>query len=51
LEGISKDDAFRVQQEIETVSNKIISALNDAAEKKHQVLWQWSLTCGCYDSH
>ena len=36
LEGISKDDAFRVQKEIEAVSNKIISTLNDAAEKKYQ---------------
>jgi ribosome recycling factor len=35
LEGISKDDAFRVQQEIEAIVEEVIQTLNKAAEEKH----------------
>jgi ribosome recycling factor len=35
LEGISKDDAFRVQQEIEAICEEVIQTLNKTAEEKH----------------
>ena len=35
LEGVSKDDAFRLQQEIETMTDKVLQDLNKAAEEKH----------------
>lgn len=35
LEGVSKDDAFRVQQEIEAITDAVIKDLNQVAEKKH----------------
>lgn len=40
LEGISKDDAFRVQQEIEDVTTEEIAELNDIAEKKQNEIMQ-----------
>jgi ribosome recycling factor len=36
LEGISKDDAFRVQQEIEALTDVVIKELNKVLEKKEQ---------------
>jgi ribosome recycling factor len=36
LEGVSKDDAFRVQKEVETLTDQVIQSLNDSAEKKHE---------------
>jgi len=36
LEHVSKDDAFRVQKEIEELTEKMIQAVNDLAEKKHE---------------
>lgn len=36
LEGVSKDDAFRVQQEVEAVTETVINELNQVAEKKHK---------------
>jgi ribosome recycling factor len=38
LEGISKDDAFRAQKEIEDVTEKIMVKLNEAAEQKHKAI-------------
>ena len=35
LEGVSKDDAFRVQKEIEHVTEIAIGKLNEISEKKH----------------
>ena len=35
LEHVSKDDAFRVQQEIEAATDKVLQDLNKAAEEKH----------------
>jgi ribosome recycling factor len=35
LEGIPKDDAFRVQKEIEATTDQVIVELNQIAEKKH----------------
>jgi ribosome recycling factor len=35
LEGISKDEAFRVQKEIETMTDQVIHKLNEIADKKH----------------
>lgn len=35
LEGVSKDDAFRVQKEIEAITDQVIHQLNEAADKKH----------------
>eukprot|EP00977_Amphora_coffeiformis_P021857 scaffold10022_cov170-Amphora_coffeaeformis.AAC.9 len=35
LEGVSKDDAFRVQKEIESVTEIAIKKLNEISEKKH----------------
>ena len=35
LEGISKDDAFRLQQEIESMTDRVLQELNQAAEEKH----------------
>ena len=35
LEHVSKDDAFRVENEIEAITREMIQALNEAAEKKH----------------
>lgn len=36
LEGISKDDAFRVSKEIDAVTDDVIKQLNDAVEQKQQ---------------
>ena len=36
LEHVSKDDAFRVQQEIETITDECIHKLNEAADKKEK---------------
>jgi ribosome recycling factor len=36
LEGVSKDDAFRVQKEVEALTDQVIQSLNDSAEKKHE---------------
>jgi ribosome recycling factor len=36
LEGVSKDDAFRVQKEVEALTDEVIQSLNDSAEKKHE---------------
>jgi ribosome recycling factor len=36
LEGVSKDDAFRVQKELEVLTDQVIQSLNDSAEKKHE---------------
>jgi ribosome recycling factor len=36
LEGVSKDDAFRVQKEVEALTDQVIQSLNDLAEKKHE---------------
>ena len=36
LEHVSKDDAFRVQQELESVTDECIHKLNDAADKKEK---------------
>jgi ribosome recycling factor len=33
--GISKDDAFRVKKEIETMTDQVIHKLNEIADKKH----------------
>jgi ribosome recycling factor len=35
LEGISKDDAFRVQKEIETMTDQVIDKLNEITDQKH----------------
>lgn len=35
LEGVSKDEAFRVQKEIESVTEEAIQKLNDASSQKH----------------
>jgi ribosome recycling factor len=35
LEHVSKDDAFRVQQEIEIITETVIKELNQVADKKH----------------
>jgi ribosome recycling factor len=35
LEGVSKDDAFRVQKEIESVTEDAIQKLNEVSQKKH----------------
>jgi ribosome recycling factor len=35
LEGISKDDAFRVQKEIETMTDEVIHKLNEITDQKH----------------
>jgi ribosome recycling factor len=34
LEGVSKDDAFRVQQDIETMTDVVVKELNKLCEKK-----------------
>lgn len=36
LEGVSKDDAFRIQQDIEDATEKVVQELNAVAEKKHK---------------
>ena len=36
LEGVSKDDAFRVQQEMEAMTDVVIKELNKVLEKKEQ---------------
>jgi ribosome recycling factor len=36
LDGVSKDDAFRVQKEVEALTDQVIQSLNDSAEKKHE---------------
>lgn len=36
LEGISKDDAFRVSKEIDAVTDQVIKQLNDALEEKQE---------------
>jgi ribosome recycling factor len=36
LDGVSKDDAYRVQKEVEVLTDQVIQSLNDAAEKKHE---------------
>lgn len=36
LEGISKDDAFRVSKEIDAVTDQVIQQLNDAVEQKQE---------------
>ena len=36
IEGVSKDDAFRVQKEVEALTDQVIQSLNDSAEKKHE---------------
>lgn len=38
LEGVSKDDAFRVQKEIEAITDQVIHQLNEAADKKHATI-------------
>lgn len=35
LEGVSKDDAFRVQKDIEAITDQAIHQLNEGADKKH----------------
>jgi ribosome recycling factor len=40
LEGISKDDAFRVKTEIESTTDQVIHTLNEAADKKHASIMQ-----------
>ena len=34
LEGVSKDDAFRLQQEIEVITDTVIKELNKLLERK-----------------
>jgi ribosome recycling factor len=36
LEGVSKDEAFRVQQEIEAMTDVVIKELNQVADNKHK---------------
>jgi ribosome recycling factor len=36
LEGVSKDEAFRVQQEIEAMADVVIKELNQVADNKHK---------------
>ena len=38
LEGISKDDAFRVQSEIESKTETVMATLNEIADKKHEAI-------------
>ena len=46
LEGVSKDDAFRVQKEIEEATEKVISSLNDAFENKQRTIMEvWCPAC------
>jgi ribosome recycling factor len=35
LEGVSKDDAFRLQQDIESLTQESVAKLNEAAKQKH----------------
>ena len=50
LEGISKDDVFRVAQEIDDVTEQAVKKLNDINDKKHKsimdiwlidLIWRW----------
>merc|ERR1719296_117264 len=36
LEGISKDDAFRLGKDVESVTEEVLSVLNDIVEKKQR---------------
>ena len=36
LEGISKDDAFRVGKDVEGVTEEVLAVLNDIVEKKQK---------------
>ncbi|KAK1746418.1 hypothetical protein QTG54_003025 [Skeletonema marinoi] len=36
LEGISKDDAFRVGKEVDSVTEEVLSVLNDIVDKKQK---------------
>lgn len=38
LEHVSKDDAFRVQKEVEELADKVVHTLNDLTEKKHETI-------------
>jgi ribosome recycling factor len=40
LEGISKDDAFRVQEEVEKISEDMISRINSLSEEKEKSVMQ-----------
>ena len=40
LEGVSKDDAFRSQKEIEAVTDKVMTLLNEALEKKQRAIME-----------
>jgi ribosome recycling factor len=40
LEGISKDDAFRVQEEVEKITEDMISRLNSLSEEKEKSVMQ-----------
>lgn len=40
LEGISKDDAFRVQEQVEKITEEMISQINSLSEAKEKAVMQ-----------